>query len=664
LTQQADQHDQCERRRREIEAKARADAQLDRLTELRLQTIRTLRDEYRAASPAARLVARTVGAATVYRALLRMRRGRRSAYADHPGAQQVGRAYAEAGAAQWRLRVLSRTTRAISGTTLASAGLGAAHWLRHATRAVACVGRLVAAERSPWRRRTHGGEAGPPGAPVTVEVFASPLMRLLLERLVRSSAPMRLRGGGAASDSAAIATSGADAVLVVDGIAAPDRGLLERLVDLLDADPQLGAVSTAGWILVHEGEAPRFSRVGADSSSAVGLVAPSAECMLLRGEAARQVGNVGGYRSIGWEIELGHRLRNRGWALALAPGRRLVRAGDPSTKLSRDDRRLLYARLGPALRRSAPDSMGAAQNGRPTSFVFEICAADRKSAEQGGDYHLAVSLARALRRRGHPATVHTGDERARLADACYDVRINVRGREELDALPGQLNVLWLISHPEDVTDRELERHDLVFVASRPYASELAARVGVPVHPLLQFTDPETFFPIPRRDAEGSTIFVGNWRGSYRQAVWDARATGADVALYGAGWRYLWPEALVREHVAHAELRELYGSCAVLLNDHWPDMLERGFVSNRLFDALACGTFVVSDRSAAVEAELGEGLVTYEGADELRAVLARYGARRDERERVAERGRRLVLERHTVEQRASRLMELVEGHTPA
>jgi hypothetical protein len=58
-------------------------------------------------------------------------------------------------------------------------------------------------------------------------------------------------------------------------------------------------------------------------------------------------------------------------------------------------------------------------------------------------------------------------------------------------------------------------------------------------------------------------------------------------------------------VANAELRHHYSAADVVLNDHWPEMRQRGFLSNRLYDALAFGACVVSDHVAGIEAEFDD-----------------------------------------------------------
>ena len=43
-----------------------------------------------------------------------------------------------------------------------------------------------------------------------------------------------------------------------------------------------------------------------------------------------------------------------------------------------------------------------------------------------------------------------------------------------------------------------------------------------------------------------------------------------------------------EGVPSTELARYYGAADIVLNDHWDDMLAEGFISNRIYDALASG----------------------------------------------------------------------------
>jgi hypothetical protein len=294
------------------------------------------------------------------------------------------------------------------------------------------------------------------------------------------------------------------------------------------------------------------------------------------------------------------------------------------------------------------------------SFCIRVAGSDWATAERGGDLALASSLARALGERGHLALVQLDQEADDPLAAGLDVLIALRGRPTRAPSRDRLNLCWLISHPEEIGVAELNRYDRVLVASTGYAATLADDLTVPVEPLLQFTDSRLFHPVPSVNPGYDVLFVGNWRGQFRQIVWDARLADRTPALYGEGWNLMLPQHAVAAHVPHGRLRDLYSSCKVLLVDHWEDMRRHGFVSNKIFDALACGAVVIADQNPGLAETVPGGVETYSSPTELRAKIDRYLADPSARERIARRGREIVLAEHTVDHRAEQLIAIASA----
>lgn len=86
-----------------------------------------------------------------------------------------------------------------------------------------------------------------------------------------------------------------------------------------------------------------------------------------------------------------------------------------------------------------------------------------------------------------------------------------------------------------------------------------------------------------------------------------------------------------------------------------------FVQPRVLETLACGTFLLTDRNSDFE-KLGyiDGyhLVLYEGIDDLKEKIFYYLENEEEREEIAENGRRFVRERYTLGHRAEGLISVV------
>lgn len=285
----------------------------------------------------------------------------------------------------------------------------------------------------------------------------------------------------------------------------------------------------------------------------------------------------------------------------------------------------------------------------------------REAADQWGDWHVAQDLRRALQRRGTPTRVYPLDRWESVRAARADVMLHVFGLSEACLREGQVNVLWNISHPDRVTVEMVDRYDLALIASVPFADELAGECRTPVHPLLQATDPERFHP----NMGGPThelLFVGNSRGVRRKILDDLLPCPWDVAVYGAGWSGRLPSGLRPEgvYVPNDQLGGYYANAAVVLNDHWDDMRERGFVSNRVFDVLASGCVLVSDSVSGLADLVGPDVVsTYDDPQELHQILEDLlgGGADLEARRIA--GRNLVVGRHTYDHRAGELISRLE-----
>ena len=284
-----------------------------------------------------------------------------------------------------------------------------------------------------------------------------------------------------------------------------------------------------------------------------------------------------------------------------------------------------------------------------TRYGLRIGVTNWDVIDRWGDYHFARGLQRALERAGHPTRLHFLPDWDSEAAARDDVAVHLFGLKEARTRRGQVNILWQISHPDLATPEIYERYDHVFVASDPFAAWMAGRVAVPVTPLHQATDPERFRPEPG-GPHHELLFVANSRRVHRRIVDDLAGTTRDLAIYGREWTpLLVDQRFVKgENVPNTELARYYSAADIVLNDHWDDMRFEGFLSNRLYDALACGAFVISDRVDGIEAEFDGAIQTYDTRAELEQLIDRYLDDPDERQRLAAHGRAVVLARHTLD----------------
>jgi glycosyltransferase involved in cell wall biosynthesis len=297
-------------------------------------------------------------------------------------------------------------------------------------------------------------------------------------------------------------------------------------------------------------------------------------------------------------------------------------------------------------------------------WVIKNPAPSDSRRKKWGDFHFGRSLTTHLERRGHQVVSHY--DPGWDTDEPADVVLVLRGKYPFppgSAHAGALRVMWNISHPADVTLEEYATYDLVCVASRWWASELAAQLDVPVVALLQCTDPEEFHPDAGTGrAAQDVVFVGNTRDEFRPGVMWALEYGLPVKIWGRGWASFGvpDDQVVADYIANERLGALYATSRATINDHWDDMKRFGYVNNRLLDALACGLPVVSDWHPAAQELLPRGVLWYRDQLEfeqcMQSLLLDHPHLKTEAEAAGEQ----VRAAHTFEQRASELCRQVEG----
>lgn len=291
---------------------------------------------------------------------------------------------------------------------------------------------------------------------------------------------------------------------------------------------------------------------------------------------------------------------------------------------------------------------------------IKIGAPNSASRNEWGDYHFAVALKKYFNRLGHSVRIDCLDAWYGAGTLQDDVVLVLRGLSRYTPRKDQINLAWVISHPKEISVAELESFDHVFVASEFYAAKLEKALSVPVSRLLQCTDAEIFNDNVSSPSENSEVlFVGNSRKVFRPVVRSCFNAGLNLSVYGKGWSGYLPQTIVKgEYIENAILSRYYRHAGVVLNDHWDDMREEGFISNRLFDCAASGAHVVSDEVAGMRELFGDLVKTYGREEDIPAVvkgaLQKGDERRADRTALAERIRR----DHSYEARVNELMRVI------
>jgi GT2 family glycosyltransferase len=327
----------------------------------------------------------------------------------------------------------------------------------------------------------------------------------------------------------------------------------------------------------------------------------------------------------------GHQIRN-----VVSDERRLCQ---PSPLLARAD----------SIVEGSPRLRWAIKNPAPAGF----------DGEHWGDTHFARNLADALRSLGQQVVIDAREAWYRESAYLDDVTLAMRGLTPFRPAFGQVNIGWMISHPEMMSRTEAASYDQLFVASLSYPRWLRDTWGISATPLLQATDPMRFNPSRGTPDTGhQMLFVGGSRRQFRPVVRYAVEAGAPVAIYGSEWEPFVPTAMIRgQFLPNEDLGAAYRSASLVLNDHWQSMQAEGFFSNRLFDAVASGARVVSDDVEGIAEIFGKSVAVVSSSADIARLLGSADldtvfGNDEERRGVAER----VAKEHSFLARAERLLE--------
>ena len=295
----------------------------------------------------------------------------------------------------------------------------------------------------------------------------------------------------------------------------------------------------------------------------------------------------------------------------------------------------------------------------PSGRWSVVCASPAgESGNQWGDTWFARDLVDALNRAGKPAQVIFRDQEHAPERMTDEVVIVLRGLRRIRPQRRRWRqsptwVLWVISHPEMVTHSEIDEYDLAFAASTTWG-------GPEVRPLLQATNVHRFTTRPDiADTGEPVLFVGSTRGQFRPIIRDAIVAGIRPAVYGVGWEeFISPELHRAAFLPNERLPTAYASAHLVLNDHWQAMADNGFLSNRLFDAVACGARVISDPAQGLTEVFGEAVAQYSSPAELASLVANkdlvFGTTQQRIQRAQD-----LSQRHSFDARARELITVVE-----
>lgn len=231
-------------------------------------------------------------------------------------------------------------------------------------------------------------------------------------------------------------------------------------------------------------------------------------------------------------------------------------------------------------------------------------------------------------------------------------------------------VLWTTDplKATDIVPQTAPHYRAVFCQGSDAVESLRAAGVSGARRLPMACDPEIHRPVAlseeeRRHLGSPLVFVGSHY-PLRAALL-RRLTSYGLSIWGPGWDALDTGDPLRRCVrgpgiGPARWVRIYSAAQVVLSIHYCSEDARFPVyqaSPRVFEALACGAFLLTDRQPDVLSLFrdGEHLASFSDGEELQRQILYYLSHPGERRRIAAAGRREVLSRHTYVHRIEELL---------
>ncbi len=181
-------------------------------------------------------------------------------------------------------------------------------------------------------------------------------------------------------------------------------------------------------------------------------------------------------------------------------------------------------------------------------------------------------------------------------------------------------------------------------------SKRIAAVWIP-----QFTNIGKFYPDYDASKKSDILFVGN--NHFERKITNlAKKYDMPVTIYGKWWPKGWATA---EYVDNRILRQYYSSAKIVLSDQNAYMKDFGVIVNRIFDATACKTLVISEYVEAVAEVYGDCVPMYKTEKEFVDLVNYYLEHEDERRQKAECAYEITLKNFTSDIAAQKFNTIIE-----
>jgi spore maturation protein CgeB len=133
-------------------------------------------------------------------------------------------------------------------------------------------------------------------------------------------------------------------------------------------------------------------------------------------------------------------------------------------------------------------------------------------------------------------------------------------------------------------------------------------------------------------------------------------------LYGKNWDKISKfKKYYQGFINYSELPEVYASTKIVIDDANRATKKYGSVNSRVFDALACGTLVITNGIKGSKETFNGKLPVFSSKEELNNIIEHYLSNDDIRREKIKELQKFVLKNHTYINRAENLNEILKQY---
>ena len=287
-----------------------------------------------------------------------------------------------------------------------------------------------------------------------------------------------------------------------------------------------------------------------------------------------------------------------------------------------------------------------------------------------GEKYLAHDMIVELNRLGYEVKVYTKEDT--FSNHNFREGIELYMREEPELVLERYHDFWdkdrisVLYETIPYSDNVLKNADILFTGSLKKNRENLKK-GYNSYFLPQFTLLDEFYNDYKEEYKSRLLYVANrWdKKGLRKTIDYALRNNIELDVYGLGWddvlvddKEAWYKG---KQIKNEELRYYYSSADIVLNDTREDMIKEGFISNRIFDATACGAFVISDYIKEIEELYGDSVVMYKNEEEFVKLVNYYLNNKEARLEKAKRAQEITLSKFGSKKVIGEMVDIIENY---